>query len=232
MFEVKDGNRIPTSSIVWYVATHNGGSIYPHGTFFRHGIFVIDPPTKKAELEGIRSNLQGLALPANEDKKTALLAQIDDVLSDNNWSPDGNTIVSQNGEKVFSGLSQVASLLVEARSKSPQLVGSFDETLSELLSATQSIVNIDMQKKIIDTISSETEKQTEFEKLFWENMAIQKSVEGYITSSNESDVTMAPRMVDGFKQSWLDGIKGISEVATALGISPPIASPVMLLAIH
>ena len=100
----------PVSTIVWYVASWNfDAQDYPrrsqYDTFFRHGIFVIDPKTTKAELETGRSNLQGLAKLGNEDKKTAVLAQMDNILGSNIWSVDGNMLAGQNGGTVFTALS-------------------------------------------------------------------------------------------------------------------------------
>jgi PsbP-like protein len=213
-----DENNKPTSTIVWYVASWNHDIRKEQkDTFFRHGIFVIDPKTKKAELETIRSNLQGLAMSGSEDKKAGLLAQMDGVLGNDNWSADGNSLADQKGESVFTGLSQVAASLVEARNKTPEIV---DPVLSELLTAAQDIVNTHLQNRIVNTVASLPGSQPEFEKLFAENQAIKQAIEKYVSSSNESDITQAALIVDGFKQSWLNGVKGISEVSTKLGILP------------
>jgi hypothetical protein len=164
----------------------------------------------------------------NEDKKTAVLAQMDNVLIDDIWSSDGNTMTGPNGETVLTALSKVASSLLEVRNKSPQLSErlAINENLAELLSATQNIVNNDLQARILKTIAAVPGQQQMFQKVIAQNQAIAQSIEKFASISNRSDIAEAAQIIEGFKQSWFDGIKGISEVATALGISAPTASGV------
>ena len=221
----------PVSTIVWYVASGNAQD-YPRrsqkDTFFRHGIFVIDPKTTKAELETVRSNLQGLAMLGNEDKKTAVLAQMDSILGSNIWSVDGNMLAGENGGTVFTALSVAASSLLEVRNKAPQLSErmAISQELGEILSATQHMVNSDLQSRLANTLASAPSQQAMFQKVIAENQAIAQSMEKFASTSNGSDLAEAAQIIDGFKQSWFDGVKGISEVATALGISAPTASGV------
>jgi hypothetical protein len=223
----------PVSTIVWYVASWNFDAQddprrSQKDTFFRHGIFVIDPKTTKAELETICSNLQGLAMLGNEDKKTAVLAQMDNILGSNIWSVDGNMLAGQNGGTVFTALSAAASSLIEVRNKAPQLSErmAISQELGEILSATQHMVNSDLQSRLANTLASAPGQQAMFQKVIAENQAIARSIEKFASTSNGSDIAEAAQIIDGFKQSWFDGVKGISEVATALGISAPTASGV------
>ena len=102
-----DEKNNPTSTIVWYVATIENalGDRDLSETFFRHDIFTVDPKTKKAELETVRSKIQGLAMTMTwydtQDKKPSLLAQIDEVLRDDNWLADGKFDWLTKTEKLY-----------------------------------------------------------------------------------------------------------------------------------
>jgi hypothetical protein len=146
---------------------------------------------------------------------------LNDVLQKENWSTDGNMLAAQNGERVFNGLSQLATLTLEAKSKTPEAANSADAALAQLLFTVQIIVNNDLLNRVSNTFDLNPAKQTELISLLSSNELVKQSSGKFRTTSNEIDIAKAIQIIGGFKESWINGVQGINQVSTEVTGVPP-----------
>jgi hypothetical protein len=150
-----------------------------------------------------------------------MASYLNDALQEENWSADGNMLVTENGEWVFNDLSQLAASILEIKANTPEASESMDLALTQLLSTVQNIVIIDLRTRVANTFAMNSTEQSKVGSLFSSNEVVKQSSEKFDAVSNETDITKAVQIIDGFRESWLNGVKGISEVSTKLGISAP-----------
>jgi hypothetical protein len=201
------------STILWYVATTKEST--HQDTFFRNGIFVIDPPkTKKAELERVRSSLEGVAIdPQNKD---VILSQLDLALRSDNWSPDGMSISEKNGEAFFTGLQSAIISLFEANAAKPELAGDVNEVLAAILTSVQDIVDTDVQTRMLNTLAAYPGDKSTVAKLFTESGSLRQSVEEFNAASNITDPNKSKEILVGLKETWNNGIQAVKQVSANL----------------
>jgi tetratricopeptide (TPR) repeat protein len=77
----------------------------------------------------------------------------------------------------------------------------------------------DLQTRMGNILASNSGDKSIVRELFAKYEALKQSVVKYNAVTNENDITKAVQIIDHFKQSWLDGDKGISEISAKLGIS-------------
>lgn len=207
---LNDKEGKPVATVVWYVATREKAN---SDTFFRHGIFIIDPPGGGSLWQNVKT-----LLSSSDFKEQPYL---NDALQKENWSMDGNMLVAQDGERVFNSLSQLATLTLGAKSKTPEAANSADAALAQLLFTVQIIVNNDLLNRVSNTFDLNPTKQTELISLLSSNELVKQSSEKFRTTSNEIDIAKAIQIIGGFKESWINGVQGINQVSTEVTGVPP-----------
>jgi hypothetical protein len=210
---LNDKTGKPVSTVVWYVATREKAN---SDTFFRHGIFVIDPPGGGSLWQNVKTLLSSSDLKEQP--------YLNDVMQKENWSRDGNMLVAEEGGRVFDGLSKLAALSLEAKSRTPEAANSADAALAQLLFTTQVIVNNDLLNRVSNTFDFDPAKQTELISLLSNNELVKQSSEKFRTTSNEIDIAKAVQIIGGFKESWINGVQGINQVSTEVTGVPPKAT--------
>jgi Flp pilus assembly protein TadD len=77
----------------------------------------------------------------------------------------------------------------------------------------------DSETRMGNIFASNSGDQSSFvRESFVKHEALKQSVVKYNAATNEKDISEVVQITDGFKQSWLDGVKGMNEISVKLGI--------------
>jgi hypothetical protein len=218
---------------VWYVAESKNKN---YDTFFRHGSFALD--LKGAPLRALFSTFSFQDEPDVEQhmKKAA-----NEVF----WSANGRLLAPVNGENVFVELSNAAQLIQDTGtgkfntdvatsailfSAQTLVLDTMDAATGSIKGAflssspTHVLANLETRAETSPTVPSSDNSTTESEiiKILSSNKELTLALEYYKAALNETDLSKATQIIDNFRQSWLHTIKGMGEVMTVLGLTPPI----------
>jgi hypothetical protein len=157
-----------------------------------------------------------------------MLTHIKSAMSGSYWGADGSRLSPETGEKVFVELSQAADLAQKIKmQQGSQVSDSMDLATSAMLSIIEHAVLNEM-KNDTDYIAQVTynvplneNSNSKFDNLFAKNEALKLAVRYYSLTVREPDLSKSAQIVDNFRLAWLNTIKGMNEVSSQNGITPP-----------
>ncbi len=211
--------------VVWYSASVSNKNF---DRFFRYGIYMMDP--KEEHKVTTTTSLPQILLKLDTDLNSLDLSKksqqeisgyLSQAMSSTYWTRDGTTLIPDKGEKVFAQLSQSAVLIEQMKLNDPKASESLDLATSTILSIIEHAV-LNAMKSDTDYIQQASSNLGTYDDskvfVFAKSQPLKLAMQFYRAAVSEPDLNKSTDIIENFRLSWLNTIKGMEQVSSEIGV--------------